>query len=247
VESTTSLSEILNYGTLLKVYNAEKAIDKARYLKNYLRDFLDVEILSKSLVRNLVPFHLFLPLAAENSGSKVNFSSLAQDLDVDYKTVQYYYDLFKDHHLGFYLEAYKKPVRKAQSLTPKFYFFDPGFQRVLSNKIDLPLVENSLEYSVLFKSWCINEVYKKCSSLNLSLSQLETKDGACLDLIVEKPDGSVFVAVFVTAGKILPKHLKHLNNLGISIPQAKVFCVNTLPTQSDQIINYNDFFEKILN
>lgn len=245
VEATTSIHEILNYGTLLKVYNTEKAADKTRYLKNYLRDFLDIEILSKSLVRNLVPFHLFFPLAAQTSGFKVNFSSLAQDLDVDYKTVQYYYELFKDHHLGFYLEAYKKPIRKVQSKASKFYFFDPGFQRVLSNTIDLPLIENSSEFNVLFKSWCIHEVYKKSRSRNLKLSQLETKDGTCLDLIIEKPDEWSCVVIFTAAAKILPKHLKHLNSLGKSFPQAELFCVSTLPTQNDKVIHFKDFFEKV--
>ncbi len=234
-KNSLDLKQILSFGTLPKVYNLEKDVDKNRYLKNYLQDFLDMEILAKSLIRNLVPFHLFLPLAAHSSGQKINYTSIAQDLGIDYKTVQNYFDILASLHVGIFLQPYDKKVKKTQQQTPRFYFFDTGFHRAVSNTLDTPLLENSLNYNQLFKIFCINEI-KKINSLNnwgCKFSFLETKDGVSVDLIIEKPNGDPDLLVFLTSTKILPKHIKHLKIIGKSIPHGRLIGVTAVSVSSE--------------
>lgn len=250
IQNTTSLKDILSFGTLPKVYNFEKEIDKIRYLKNYVQEFLDLEIILRSQIRNLVPFHLFLPLAADFVGQKINYSSLAQDLNTDYKTVQNYFDLLIDNQVGFYLESYPKEIRKAQIRAPQFYLFDPGFHRALSNKIDTPLNEHSSEYNQLFKAWCIAEIKKSNDIQNrgFKLSQLKTKHGIGIDLVIERPDGSTDLVIFVNTPQILPKHLKSLLHLGQSIPEANLICVTSVAAKEKhahvEIVSYINFLNR---
>lgn len=247
IQNTLNLNDILAYGTLPKVYNTEKPQDKIKYLKTYLQDFLDLDLISQDQVRNLVPFHLFLPLAAAGAGKNINYSALAQELDVDYKTIQNYFDLLVNYHVGFYLPPTSRICRKVQTKASRFYFFDPGFQRTVEQKIDFPLIENSPEYSQLFKSWCIKEIHKRNAG-RLSLSYLETKDGSGVDLLIERSDGSVDVVIFLTVQKFLPKYFKSLRSLGKSIPQSRLICVTHqtyIENQDDvEVINYKDFLIK---
>ena len=247
-ENINSLSEILSFGSLPKIYTLEKNIDKIRYLKTYLQDFLAAEIIAKSYIRNLVPFHLFLPLAAKTVGKKLNFTALAQELDVDYKTVQYYYELLIQFRLGFYLPAYQTFVRKGQSKSAQFYFFDTGIYRAVENSLDQIPDFNNTEYNLLFKSWCINEIIKISSirNLNYKFSQLETKDKVRIDLVLEKPNGEVNLIVFIAAATVLPRHVKHLKSLGKSIPKAKLYCVHNLEKETGPFeINYKNFFNSL--
>ncbi len=239
IKDSLVLSEALTYGTLPEVYNLEKSTEKIKQLKTYAQGFLDAELLSYDHIRNLVPFHLFLPLAAEQAGNNLNLSWLSQNLDVSYKTIQHYFNLFVRHYVGFYLPAFPQQVRKVQLKRPRFYFFDTGFQRALGEKLDYPLQETSAEYENLFKCWMISQVHQLIQKRDLPVKMyyLETKDGVGIDLILVAEDGALRLIQFSTAKKILPVHLKSLSALGKDMPRSEIMLVTPE--------NYVSFFNQI--
>ncbi len=92
--------------------------DKKRYLRSYTQTYLKEEILVEQLVRNLDPFRLFLPLAAQMNTQILNYANIARDTGVDPKTVQNYYQILVETNLGFFLEPYNRSVRKVQRQSP---------------------------------------------------------------------------------------------------------------------------------
>ncbi len=227
IKDTTDVSTALQYGLLPKTFNLHNNVDKARYLKDFVENYINDELIQKSKIRNLVAFHLFLPLAVESIGIKLNFTRLSQQIGVDYKTIQNFYDLLVETHAGFYLKSSSLQLRKVQTSSSRFYFFDSGFMRALENKLTDKFLENSIEYRKYYKHWCIAEIHKMNSTLNLGLklSYIETKDKVEIELVVETPSKNVYLICFEGSQKIIPAHLKHLNSMGRNLPNANLILV----------------------
>ena len=247
IKETIDIATILQFGLLPKTFNLKTLTEKIRYLNTYVENFIQAELIEKSKIRNLVAFHLFLPLAAEAVGIKLNFTRLAQQIGVDYKTIQNFYDLLVESRTGFYLRSCDLKLRKIQILSPRFYFFDSGFMRSIENKLSDKFFENSAEYRKYYKHWCISEIYKK--NLGLKLSYIETKDKVAIDLVVEMPNREIYLVCFEGVQKILPTHLKKLKSMRKDLPQAKLILVSEavgeLKDQSIQKLNAAEFFAEM--
>jgi predicted AAA+ superfamily ATPase len=106
------LRHALSWGSLPKVVGYSEDLDRIRYLNAYVHTYIKEEIQVEQLVRNLDPFRLFLKVAAQNNGKIINYSNIAKDTGVDIKSVQNYYEILRDTHLGFLLEPFGKSIRK---------------------------------------------------------------------------------------------------------------------------------------
>ena len=79
--------------------------------------------------------------------------------------------------------------RKRLSKTPKFYFFDPGIARALTSQLSLPLQERTSMCGEIFEHFIILQCTQLASYFHREyrFSYLQTKDGAEIDLVVERP------------------------------------------------------------
>ncbi len=186
---TFNLEEALHWGTLPRVTQFSSPSDKKDFLKAYALTYLKEEIWAEHIIRNLEPFRRFLPIAAQACGQILNYSNIARDVGVDYKTIQSYFQILEDTLIGFMLEPFHRSIRKQQHQSPKFYFFDTGVKRALENSLDVPLRPKTYAYGATFEQWVMTEIhrlnhyYKK----DYPLYYLKTKDQAEIDLVVERP------------------------------------------------------------
>jgi predicted AAA+ superfamily ATPase len=226
--SKFNLDFVLRWGGLPKIFQLKTDLERSRYLKAYTQIYLKEEIVAEQAVRNLNPFRLFLQIAAQANSEIINYTNISKDTGVDVKTVQNYYQILVDTYIGFFLEPYHKSVRKVQISSPKFYFFDTGVTRALSQKINLPLEKRSTDYGNAFEAWFIME----CISLNsyyeldYSFSYLRTKDNVEVDLIIERP-GKKDVLVEIKSGdKIDESKVKSLLLFEKDFPEALLVCAS---------------------
>lgn len=183
-----NLNDYLTWGGLPKIYDLSIS-DKNRFLKSYTQTYLKEEILEEQLVRNLTPFRHFLEVAAQSGSKIINYSKIAADVGVESPTVQSYFEILEDTHLGFLLQPFHESLRKRQRKNPKFYFFDVGVQRALAKNLDQPIKPGTFEYGDLFESFLIQEINRLIhyQEKQWSLSYLKTKDNLEIDLIIERP------------------------------------------------------------
>ncbi len=188
LSSAFDLNEYLTWGGLPKIYDLSGQ-DKNRYLKSYAQTYLKEEILEEQLVRKLTPFRHFLEVAAQSGSKIINFSKIANDVGVESPTVQSYFEILEDTHLGFLLQPFHESLRKRQRKNPKFYFFDVGVQRALAKNLDRIVKPGNFEYGDLFESFIIQEIHRSIhyQEKEWSLSYLKTKDDLEIDLIIERP------------------------------------------------------------
>ena len=124
-----------------------------------------------------------------------------------------------DTLVGHFLEPFNESVRVRQSKKPKFYLFDTGIQRSLTQMVSTQLVKGSSEYGDLFEQWIVCE----CIRLNdyfekdFRFYYLRTKDNAEIDLIVQKPGKKRILIEIKSTDNVLPKHWGNLERLSKDI------------------------------
>ena len=194
----------LNWGTLPRIFQLSQDLERQEFLRTYVRNYLKEEVWDERLVQNLDPFRKFMEIGAQSSGTIVNFSKLARQTGVDDKTVKKYFEILVDTFLGFYLEAYGRSVRAQQISSPKFYLFDPGVKRAAEGLLTVPIVPKTFAYGRAFEHFLLCEVVRLNAYLrrDFKLSYLKTKDGAEIDLIIERPGAPAVLVEIKSAAEI---------------------------------------------
>lgn len=212
---SATLIDILSYGTLPKLFEYSEDADKVRFLKTYTQTYLKQEIQLEQLVRDIVSFREFLDFAAQANGEIINYSNIAIKSGIDEKTIARYFEILVDTLIGFFLEPFHESVRVRQSGKPKFFLFDCGIQRYLSQSTSVSLREGSSEYGRLFEQWIVCECFKLNSYLekDYRFYYLRTKDGVEIDLIVQKPGKKNILIEIKSSSNILPEHTSHLRSI----------------------------------
>lgn len=185
--SDYSLSSALQWGSLPKLLSLSDK-DKSDYLRSYVVTYVKEEIVAEQVLRKIEPFQAFLECSAAQDGKIVNSTNIARDVGVDPKTVQSYYSVLEDTWMGFSLPAFHKSIRKAQKLSPKFFWFDGGVARALLEIANQPVSPGTSYFGDVFESYIINEFYRLNHYLNknFKFSYFALQNGGEVDLILSK-------------------------------------------------------------
>ncbi len=211
-----NLKKALEVGGLPEAYIQEDQVSSHEYLKAYASTYLQKEIQQEQWVRKLDPFRRFLAIAAQMNGKVVNRSKIAKEAGVDDTTVANYFEILEDTLLGFYLPTYHKSARKSQTLSPKFYFIDPGIKRALDRTLTVDLLPQTFAWGDAFEHWVILEIVKNASysRLDWTFSFIRTKDNVEIDLVIERPGTSALFIEIKSKKMVDESDAKSLETLG---------------------------------
>ena len=192
-----SLPDSIRWGTLPKLLSLSTAEEKRAYLRSYCLTYVKEEIQAEQIVRRLEPFREFLTVAAQMSGKLINFSAIARDVGAHVPTIQTYYQILEDTHLGFFLPHFHRSVRKSQIATPKFYLFDNGVKNALEGALDSAPAASTSWFGDLFEAFVIQEFFRLNQYLqkDFRFSFYQTKAGTEIDLILSKGRKAVLVEI----------------------------------------------------
>jgi len=197
------IDRVLRFGSLPKIYSTAEHGDEdlaGDLLKSYVVTYLQEEIKSESLVRNLQGFQNFLEVAALQFGEQVNFSNIERDTLVSYSAVRDYYSILEDTMIGFFLPPFLRSRRKRMSHAPKFYFFDNGVTRAILGMHRSGV--SPLERGRLWEQWFVQEVCRTNDyhRKEWKISFWRTSHGAEVDLVIER-GREVLCAIEIKSGK----------------------------------------------
>jgi predicted AAA+ superfamily ATPase len=226
-----SLQDTLEWGTLPRVFQFDNDDDRARFLRSYALTYLKEEIVSEQIIRKLDPFRQFLEVAAQSNGKIVNFSKIADDVVVDTKTVISYFSILEETLIGYLLHPFHQSIRKSQRTNPKFYFFDLGIKRALDRTLGLGLQEGTYAYGEAFEHFVVIEIARLCSYLSPDwrCSYLNTKDGAEIDLIIDRPGLPHALIEIKSTANAGERDAANLNRFIGSFSSAEAFCISRDP------------------
>lgn len=170
-----------------------------RYLENFVDSLIFKDLLELRLIDNRRAALNLLKLLAYQIGNIVNYSELAQKLQLDQRTVKRYIEIFEDSFIVFRLYPFVGNRRDEIVKSPKIYFFDTGIRNALIN--DFSEIELRPDAEAMFENFIVSEVVKANRYLNAGyqLHYWRTKQGAEVDLVLTS--GKAVIATEIKSRK----------------------------------------------
>ncbi len=223
---TWNLSNALHYGTLPGLLPFTTDEERKAFLRSYALTYLKEEVWAEHLIRKLDPFRRFLDIAAQCNGEIVNFSNIARDVGADHKTVGAYFEILQDTLLGFLLEPFHASIRKRQRQSPKFFLFDPGIVRALNGTLNVELNPGTYAFGRAFEHFVLLEIIRLSDYRrnDYRFSYLRTKDGAEIDLIVERPGNTTALVEIKSTDHVDERDVRELSRFLPDFPGADAYC-----------------------
>lgn len=193
-------------------------------LQAYIGDYLQQEIISEALVRNLDSFTRFLEVAALSDSEMVNYTRIASECGVSSKTIKEYFSILEETLVGFYLPAYTKVIKRRVQVSPKFYFFDVGVVNFQLHRGNLQ--RGSAEYGHAFEHLIMQELkaWMDYSRTRKGLSFWHTQNNAYeVDAVL----GDAEVAIEIKSSQqVNSSHLKGLKAFKEEHPDCRLIVVS---------------------
>ncbi len=175
-------------------------------LKAYVQDYLKEEVFAEGLTRNIPAFSRFFEAMAFSHGQLTNYSNIARECGVDFKTVREYYQILVDTFLGTRIEPFhKRQGRQVITQAAKFYLFDVGVAGFLTKRILQE--ERGEEFGRAFEHFILMEIlaYRSYKNREFEIRFWRTKSGLEVDFIL----GQAEVAIEIKGARRVNKKDLH--------------------------------------
>lgn len=152
-----NLENRLLYGFYPDVLN--NVGDEVSILRNLVNSYLYKDILSYADIRKPEVLDKLVQALALQIGSEVNYSELAQIVNVDKNTVSKYIDILEKGYIVFKLSSFSRNIRNEIKTNKKIYFYDNGIRNMVIgnfNPIDL-----RTDKGALWENFLISERIKQ--------------------------------------------------------------------------------------
>ena len=194
--------------------------DPADVLDAYASLYLDQEVRTEGLTRDMGAFNRFLEAVSFSHASQLNVSAVARECAIERKVVTGYLGILEDLLLSFRLPVFRKRAKRATIAHEKLYLFDAGVFRSLRPKgpLDRPeeMEGQALEGLVAqhLRAWAAY------SRQPVDLYFWRTRAGSEVDFVVYGE--SVLQAFEVkNARKVYPTDLRALRAFRDDYPEAE--------------------------
>lgn len=133
--------------------------DEVSILKNLVNSYLYKDILSFAEIRKPEVLDKLVQALALQLGSEVNYSELAQIVNVDKNTISKYIDLLQKGYIIFQLGSFSRNVRNEIKTNKKIYFYDNGVRNMVIGNFDT--IELRTDKGALWENFLISERVKQ--------------------------------------------------------------------------------------
>jgi predicted AAA+ superfamily ATPase len=146
-----------------------------RWQKSHLDIILRQDLLDMNSVRSIKSIEILTELLVSRVSGAISYTNLANDLQVDSKSIKYWLQLLENIYAIFKVTPYHQNIARSLLKEPKFYFYD--FARVANEGARL---ENLVASCLLKEIQFSEDVYGHKGKLHY----LKTKDGVEIDFLV---------------------------------------------------------------
>ena len=213
-----SLDRALQVGMIPLVLNSPPETPES-ILSTYLDLYLQEEVTSEGVVRNLDAFARFLEAASFSHGQLLSASDIAREANVKRSTVDGYFKILEDMLITQHLPVFIKRAKRNLVGHDKYYFFDAGVFRALRPKgpLDRPSeIDGACLEGLVFQHLTAWNDYGGSKN---QLFFWRTKAGVEVDFVVYGPDS--FHAIEVkNANKVTRRDAAGLESFHDDYPEA---------------------------
>jgi uncharacterized protein len=147
-------------GLYPRLLNEKKLLPPIFY-QSYIKTFVKKDISKLANIHNSNTFTKFIALLAVRAGTVLNYSNLANDLNIDSKTVQKWISYLETSYIIYLLPSYHSNFDKRILKANKVFFTDPGLLcYLLKIKSEQALLDSNF-CGQIFENFVIIEMLKK--------------------------------------------------------------------------------------
>ncbi len=158
IENKNDYAKYIFNGFYPRLY--KNAIKPTLFYPSYIQTYAERDLRQIANISNLFLFQKFLRIAAGRIGQLVNFSNIANELDIDQKTVKSWFNILETSFIVFFLQPHHKNFNKRIVKTPKLYFYDTGLACNLLGIKKQDEIEIHWAKGALFENMIIADIVK---------------------------------------------------------------------------------------
>jgi predicted AAA+ superfamily ATPase len=176
---------------------------RERWFANYLSTVADRDLPNLVDIRNPGAISRLYRLSAERTASVVTMTELAGRLDVKPQTARSYLDLLDRTYLVHELPSWTVGLSARVGRKPKLHVTDTGLASSVLG-LDASRLSRLPVGGSLLESFVVMELVKQAAMIDQSLALAHFRDrtGIEVDLVVERPDGSVIAVEVKSAATV---------------------------------------------
>lgn len=224
-------------------------IPRKLFFQNYIDTYLERDVKGYLDVRNRSSFNQLLFLLAERVGSLINFSELANTLDVSFQTIKSWVQILEASYIIFFLLPYHAKTKKRLTKTPKVFFWDSGLLSYLLGFTTTAGMVESASYGHIFENAIIAEKQKMYLNAGEKPILYFYNDDSKreIDLLDFTSRKALTATEIKSSRSYKQKFARHLNSvgseLGISIANRNVVCrvESSCTTEGIKVVNAKDW------
>lgn len=184
------LTEVLFKGGWPELYT-NSALDPVKYLNDYIRNYIEKDIVMSAGIIKKKEFHTVLGMLAARTSNILNHSSVAKDSGVKSVTINEWVSVLERTALIYLLPPLEANLNKRLTKSPKIYFLDTGLTTRLQGWMDIQPLLTSPQVGALFETLVLSEIVKCIMNfgLNWKVSLWRTKEGEEVDFIIDNGKG----------------------------------------------------------
>ena len=187
------IKEILFKGGLPELYS-ERHLSVTTYLNDYIRSYVEKDIVISAGIQKLAEFHTVLRLLGARTGQEIRYTEMSNNSGVSSVTVKEWVGLLERADLIYLLKPYFNNLNSRLIKSPKLYFLDTGLAVRLQGWSEAEPLMNSPQIGSLFETLVLAEILKFMRNYEKTweLFYWRTKEGEEIDFIIKTNDESLY-------------------------------------------------------
>jgi hypothetical protein len=193
--------------------------DRTRWFDDYVNLVVERDVLELSRVRQRRQLPLLLRQLAGQTAQLLNIANAASAIGMEKSTAENYTKLLETVFLMHQLPAWGRTLASRVTAAPKIHVIDSGLAarllRLTERKLGAASAPALTEFGHLLETFVVGEVCKQLAWLDAPVQRghWRTRDGAEVDLVVEREDGMVAALEVKAASRVSPTDLRSLLQL----------------------------------
>ena len=146
---------------------ADKNVDWQTFFSSYVQTYIDRDINDLANVKNKLKFTQFLTVMASRTGQMLNYTTIAEQLEISASTVKEWISLLEASGIVYILQPFSNSSLNRAIKTPKLYFRDTGLVCYLAKYPTADAAMNGAMAGELFETFVVSEILKSFSNAGL--------------------------------------------------------------------------------
>lgn len=126
VTPNEALEQLIVLGGFPEPFFSQSEEEAKRWRKQHIERIVREDIQDLEPLRDISSLLLLVDLLRERAGSRISYSSLAEDIQVSPHTIKHWIQTLEHMYILFVVSPYHQNIARAITKEPKIYFYDAG-------------------------------------------------------------------------------------------------------------------------